>query len=184
MTALHPSCEDILLIMRTRADFSVLSVLWMQHRKNRQIFRRRLCIFLPSTPQDGPKAPPAGWWILGLRGCPEPRLTDKPRGAAIIASAGGIPDELRQYCDMATPCLNDLCQLLINGDVVGDLYAGAHYPRDVADHEWSKAYTIRELDDAQLEQAYSLGAPLAHKIQNGEMRPYDAERIAATYAGG
>lgn len=121
--------------------------------------------------------------LLGLRGCPEPRLTEKPRGAAIITSAGGIPDEFRQYCDLATPWLKDLCQLLFNGEVVGDLYAGAQYPRAVADHEWVKAYTIRALTDAQLQQARTLGATLADRLAHGRVLPYDAKRIEAAYAG-
>ncbi len=121
--------------------------------------------------------------FFDLKGCPEPRLTDKPRGSIIIASAGGIPDELRTYCDLATPWLKDLCQLLFNGEVVGDLYAGAHYPRPVADDEWPRAYTIRALTDTQLEQAYALGAELAYKLASGQVLPYDAKRIEAAYAG-
>ncbi len=119
--------------------------------------------------------------FLDLKGCPEPRLTDKPRGSVIIASAGGMPDELRQYCDLATPWLKDLCQIFYNGEVVGDFYAGAHYPRALADDEWSKAYTIRALTDRQLEQAYTLGAALAHRLAKGLVQPYSAQRIEAAY---
>lgn len=115
--------------------------------------------------------------ILGLKGCPEPRLTDKVRASASIMSAGGIPTELREYCDMGTPFLKDMAELSFNGELVVDMYAGAVFPRELTDEERTRAYFIRELADFQLAEAFDLGVRLAQAIRSGKVRPYDPERF-------
>lgn len=117
--------------------------------------------------------------LLGLKGVPEPRLTGKARGFAVILSAGRIPTELRQYCDMGTPFLTDWASLALNGELVGDLYAGASFSRDLNDEEWCKAYFFRQLSSSQLEQAFDLGAKLAAAVSSGDIHPYDAKRVEA-----
>lgn len=110
--------------------------------------------------------------ILGLKGCPTPRLTDKPRASASLLSAGGIPTELRQYCDLGTPWLRDIASLLFNGEFVADMYAGASYPKPVKNEEWPHAYLLREIMDSQIEEAFELGKTLAKAAAAG-VRPYD-----------
>lgn len=118
--------------------------------------------------------------LLGLKGVPEPRLTRKARGFAIILSAGFMPTELRQYCDMGTAFLSDWGSLAFNGELVGDLYAGAFFSKDLGDEEWSKAYFFRQLTQNQLQQAFELGAKLVRAVTSGEIRAYDARRIEAS----
>lgn len=117
--------------------------------------------------------------ILGLKGAPQPRLTDKPRATASIVSAGMIPTELRQYCDMGTPWLKDMAPMLFNGEFIGDIYAGASYPRELNDEEWQKAAFHRQLAEEHLHQAYELGVAMAEALKQGRVRPYDPLRDTA-----
>ncbi len=120
--------------------------------------------------------------FFDLRGCPEPRLTSKARVSASILSAGGIPPALRQFCDQGTPWLKDAGSLMCNGEFVGDLYAGACYPREVAEEEWPRAYMLRELTEEQLQQARDLGADMARRLSAGDVKPYDVSAMEAIYA--
>jgi len=119
--------------------------------------------------------------LLGLKGVPEPRLTGKARGFAVILSAGLIPTELRQYCDMGTAFLNEWAPLAFNGEFVGDLYAGAFFTKSLSDEEWSKAYLFRQLTEDQFQEAFDLGVKLAGAVRSGKIRPYDAKRIEAAF---
>jgi len=122
--------------------------------------------------------------LLGLKGVPEPRLTGKARGVVIILSAGRIPTELREYCDMGTHFLSDWASLACNGELVGDLYAGAHFTKNLSDEEWSKAYFFRQLTEDQLQQAFDLGVKLVEAIGRGEIHPYDAKAVEAALVQG
>jgi len=117
--------------------------------------------------------------LLGLKGVPEPRLTDKTRGVAIVLSAGLVPPEFRQYCDMGTPFLREWAELALNGSVVADLYAGAEFPRELTGDEWSKAHAVRELSQRQLDDAFAIGVRLVEAIKSGQVQPYDPKRIEA-----
>jgi multimeric flavodoxin WrbA len=119
--------------------------------------------------------------LLGLKGVPEPRLTGKARGITVILSAGLIPTELRQCCDTGTPFLIEWASLAFNGELVGDLYAGAFFTKSLTDEEWSKAYFFRQLTENQLQQAFELGAQLAGAVRSGDIRPYDAKRIEEAF---
>jgi len=114
--------------------------------------------------------------ILGLKGCPEPRLTDKRRAIATILSAGGVPTEMRKYCDTGSPWLQDMAAAICNGECVADLYAGAFFSKELEGEEWSKIYLYRELTDSQLEQAYDLGKAIVRAIKENRVRPYDPLR--------
>lgn len=114
--------------------------------------------------------------ILGLKGCPEPRLTDKARAIATIVSAGGMPTELRKYCDTGSPWLQDMAATICNGECVGDMYAGAVFTKELEGEEWSRMYLFRELTDEQLRQAYDLGVTMARAAKEGTIRPYDPMR--------
>lgn len=111
--------------------------------------------------------------ILGLKGCPEPRLTEKARAVATIVSAGLVPAELRSYCDSGTPWMLETGALMANGSIVGDLYAAACFPRQLSDQEWPRAYFLRELTNAQLSEAYRLGVKMAQALQEGQVKPFD-----------
>ena len=110
---------------------------------------------------------------MGMRGCPEPRATDKVRPVATIVSAGGAPDELRQACDLVTPVLGWYGACMANGLPIGDLYAAARFPRQMQEEDWSRAMLLRELTEEQLQEAYDLGVKMARAIKTGEARPYD-----------
>lgn len=105
--------------------------------------------------------------MMGIKGIPMPRLTDKARVSASIVSAGAIPPHLRQYCDTATPFLRDGGPLLCNGPFVGDMYAAALFPHPLSDEEQANSYFFRKLTDAQLAEARALGQAMVRAIQAG-----------------
>jgi multimeric flavodoxin WrbA len=115
--------------------------------------------------------------ILGLKGCPNPRLTDKTRAVATIVSAGCIPTELRKYCDTGSPWLQDMGAAICNGECVGDMYAGAFFSKELEGEEWSKAFFFRELTEDQLQQAYDLGKDMARAVKEKRIRSYDPMRL-------
>jgi multimeric flavodoxin WrbA len=111
--------------------------------------------------------------LLGLKGCPDPRLTNKPRALASIVTAGAVPEKLRQYCDAGTEWLKDNVPMLFNGEFVIDQYAAAFFPKELNDDEWARAFFLRKLTEAQLEEAFELGKTLASRISEGNVRAYD-----------
>lgn len=114
--------------------------------------------------------------IMGLKGLPMPRLTDKPRASASLMNAGAMPVELRQYCDQGTPWLQGIVPMLCNGPFVADIYVGAQYPRLPEEDEWSRAYLLRELSESQLQQAADLGKNLAGAVAAG-LHPFDVSMM-------
>ena len=122
--------------------------------------------------------------MLGLKGCPEPRLTSKPRAVATIISAGMMPAELRQYCDTGTHWLMEAAALICNAMPGQDMYAAAFFPKELSDEEWRQAYFHRELTDQQFAQAHDLGANMAKAIAAGEVPPYSFEAFMAMMEAG
>lgn len=122
--------------------------------------------------------------MLGLKGCPEPRLRDKPRAVATIISAGMMPAELRQYCDTATPWLMEAAAMMCNGMPGQDMYASAVFDKELTDEEWRGAYFHRQLTEEQLAEARELGADMAKAIKAGQVQPYDFEALMAAMQGG
>lgn len=112
--------------------------------------------------------------FMGLKGCPEPRLTGKARAVATIVSSGGMPIELREYCDIGTPWLKDT-GVFFNGECLGDIYAGAVFTKKLQDEEWSKSFLFRELTEEQLQEAFDLGVKMAEAIKSEKVRPYNPE---------
>ena len=90
---------------------------------------------------------------MGLKGCPEPRLTGKARVIATIVSAGGIPTELRELCGLGTPWLKEAV-VFFNGECIGDMYAGAEFTKTLTGDEWSRSFLYRDLTEAQLQEAF------------------------------
>ncbi len=132
------------------------------------IFMERTCFRL---------ARPTGE-LLGLRGCPEPRLTNKPRALASIVTAGAVPVELRQYCDAGTGWLKENVPMLFNGEFVIDQYAAAFFPKELNDDEWARAFFLRKLTEAQLEEAFELGKTLVSRISVDNVRAYDQSKFS------
>ena len=116
--------------------------------------------------------------LLGLKGCPDPRLTNKPRALASIVTAGAVPEELRQYCDAGTEWLKDNVPMLLNGEFVIDQYAAAFFPKELNDDEWSRAFFLRKLTEAQLEEAFELGKTLASRISEDNVRAYNQTMLS------
>jgi multimeric flavodoxin WrbA len=115
--------------------------------------------------------------LMGLKGCPEPRLTDKARAVATIVSAGCIPTELRKYCDTGSPWLQEMAVTMCNGECVGDMYAGAFFSKELEGEDWNKAFLFRELTEGQLQEAYDLGVTMARAVKEKRVRPYDPMRL-------
>lgn len=111
---------------------------------------------------------------MGMKGCPEPRLTDKARVAATIVSAGCATPELRHTCDMVTPVLGWYASCLANGLPIGTMYAAAFFPREMKDEDWRRAFLLRQITQAQLQEAHDLGANMARAIKAGEVKPYSS----------
>ena len=112
--------------------------------------------------------------LLGLKGCPEPRLTDKARASASIVTAGVVPEELRPYCDSGTEWLKSNLPMMFNGEFVIDQYAAACFPKELKDDEWQKAFFIRRLTEKQLQDAFEVGKTLATRISEGKVRAFDS----------
>jgi len=113
---------------------------------------------------------------MGLKGCPEPRLTGKARAVATIVSAGGMPMEMRAYCDLATPWMKEAA-VFFNGECIGDIYAGAVFNKKLKDDEWSKSFLFRELQEEQLQDAFILGVKMGEAIKNKKVRPFNPENV-------
>ena len=77
--------------------------------------------------------------LLGLKGIPTPRFTDRRRFSVTIATAGTIPAWLRKLCDTATSQMKELGDYALNAKVVGTLYAGALTFKGLRDHDLAKA---------------------------------------------
>ncbi|MBU1276234.1 MAG: flavodoxin family protein [Proteobacteria bacterium] len=122
--------------------------------------------------------------MMGLKGCPEPRLTGKARAVATLVSAGMMPAELRQYCDTGSPWLMEAGVMICNGSPVGDMYAGAVFPRELNDDEWRRAYFFREITEAQDREAFELGQAMAQAIAGGQVKPYDPMAMMAALEEG
>ncbi|MBT3257677.1 MAG: flavodoxin family protein [Deltaproteobacteria bacterium] len=116
---------------------------------------------------------------MGLKGCPEPRLTGKARPLATIVSAGGMPIEMRQYCDMGTPWLKEAA-VFFNGECIGDIYAGAVFNKALEDEDWPKSFLFRELTEEQLQEAFDLGIKMGEATKTGKARPFDPEILMNT----
>ncbi|MBI4859649.1 MAG: flavodoxin family protein [Candidatus Riflebacteria bacterium] len=112
-----------------------------------------------------------GATMMGLRGCPVPRLTEKARACAAVINAGMIPPGLRQYCDLATPWLKDGAPMMFNGEWVGELYAAAMQAESLSDEECHRGFLLKRLTDEQLRQAFDLGVALAKAALAGP-KPY------------
>jgi multimeric flavodoxin WrbA len=111
---------------------------------------------------------------MGLRS----RLTGKTRALASISSAGGMPAKMRKYCDDGTPWLKSNAPLMLHGEWIGDMYAGAVLTKlPETEEEWNTIYSMRKISEQQLREAWDLGMKMAQAIKNRRLRPATIENI-------
>jgi multimeric flavodoxin WrbA len=119
---------------------------------------------------------PAGSF-LGAMGM-ESRLTSKTRALASILNAGGMPSKLRKYCDDGTPWLKGNAPLMLHGQWIGDMYAGAVLSaRPQSEQEWAAVYFKREISPQQLDEAVALGAEVAGAIKSQTLTPVTLDSL-------
>lgn len=129
-------------------------------------------------------ARPAGSFLgvaMGLRS----RLTSKPRALGAISSAGGMPAKQRKFCDDGTPWLRSNAPLMLHGQWVGDMYAGAvlkRMPR--TEEDWNTLYFSRELSPEQFREAEGLGLKMAKAISDGNLRPMTIDKMVGPISRG
>ncbi len=108
----------------------------------------------------------------------ESRITDKIRALGAISSAGGMPERLRRFCDDGTPWLKSNAPLMLHGQWIGDLYAGAELERmPETTQDWQRLYFLRRLSTSQRQQAHGLGAKIVQAIQYGRLKACTMERM-------
>ncbi|UCH82102.1 MAG: flavodoxin family protein [Nitrospiraceae bacterium] len=78
--------------------------------------------------------------VLTIKGCPLPR-SDKTRKAIIIVTSGIVPPMYRKFCDWATDQIKGVVKDSLNGNIVGDMYAGDIEHRGV-EHYFNKAFNL------------------------------------------
>ncbi len=111
------------------------------------------------------------------------RLDDRTRAVGSIASAGGMPERLRKSCDDGTPWLKSNACLILHGEWVGDVYAGADLERRPQDdREWRRIFFLRRLSARQKKRAYALGEKMAKAIRSGRLKPVTIEKMVPTPA--
>ncbi len=106
------------------------------------------------------------------------RIDAKVRAFGSIASAGGMPERLRKYCDDGTPWLRSNAPILLHGQWVGDIYAGADLQRmPRSDQDWQRIYFLRQLSTEQKQRARELGAKMVQAIRSGSLKPVTMENM-------
>ena len=78
--------------------------------------------------------------VFTIKGCPLPR-SDKKRKAIIIVTSGIVPPIYRKFCDWATNQIKGVVKDSLNGQIVGDMYAGDIEHRGV-EHYFDKAFKL------------------------------------------
>jgi multimeric flavodoxin WrbA len=106
------------------------------------------------------------------------RIGNKARALGAIVSAGGMPERMRSFCDDGTPWLKNNSTLILHGQWIGDMYAGAdlEYMPESSD-DWKRIYFLRRLSARQLEKASALGAAMAKAIESGRLKPVTMEKM-------
>ena len=110
--AVNDDMQEILPLMR-EADAYIFGTPILEGTVNAvtKTFLERICWTL---------ARPGRWPV---KGCPEPRTSDRKRAIAIMSS-GIIVPLLRRFCDDATKLIKSTIGDSLNAKLVGTLYAG------------------------------------------------------------
>ena len=125
--------------------------------------------------------------FMGIKGCPEQRSAHAPRPVATILSGGGIPPEMREYCDLGSIWLKEMASSLCNGECIGEVYAGAIFTKELEGDEWHQAFLYRELTEGQLQEACDVGKKMVQALKAGhvKLRIYDERgRLVRTLVDG
>lgn len=113
----------------------------------------------------------------------ETRIGDRVRAVGSLASAGGMPERMRRGCDDGTPWLKSNGCLMLHGEWVGDVYAGADLERRPENgRDWRRIYFLRRLSARQKKRAYALGEKMAKAIRSGRLKPVTIEKMVPAAA--
>jgi hypothetical protein len=106
------------------------------------------------------------------------RIDDRVRAVSAISSAGGMPERFRKFCDDGTPWLKSNAALMLHGQWIGDIYAGADLERMPESRlDWHRIYFLRRISTRQRQRAYALGVKMAKAIQSGSLKPVTMDKI-------
>jgi hypothetical protein len=106
------------------------------------------------------------------------RINNKIRALGAISSAGGMPERLRKFCDDGTPWLKSNAPLMLHGQWIGDIYAGADLEyRPETNQDWQRLFLLRRLSQRQSQQAHALGVKMVQDIQSGRLSPITIEKM-------
>lgn len=106
------------------------------------------------------------------------RINDKVRALGSISSAGGMPERLRKLCDIGTPWLKSNATLMLHGQWIGDMYAGADLERmPESEQDWQRLYFLRRLSARQKDRARVLGVKMVQAIRSGRLAPATMEKM-------
>ena len=112
-----------------------------------KIFEERCCFTLGKATRR----------ILWVKGCPESRIADRERQAAVITTTGVVPAWSRVLCNGSTREMASLARGIFNARVAGTLYAGL--------------INVRGLRERDRLKAYELGRSLAAAVRSAEDDP-------------
>lgn len=119
-----------------------------------------------------PASPAFG--CMGIKTC----INNKSRALGAISSAGGMPERLRKFCDDGTPWLKSNGPLMLHGQWVGDIYAGADLERQPqSEQDWQRLYFLRRLSARQTQQAHELGVKMVQVLRSGRLVPVTIEKF-------
>jgi multimeric flavodoxin WrbA len=106
------------------------------------------------------------------------RIGGKIRALGSISSAGGMPERLRKFCDDGTPWLKSNACLMLHGQWIGDIYAGADLERmPESNQDWQRLFFLRRLSSRQRRQAHELGVKMVQAIRSGNLSPVTMEKM-------
>ena len=76
------------------------------------------------------------------------------------------------------PLTKSNAPLLLHGEWIGDIYAGAVLRKlPQTEEEWNTLYYLREISEQQLREASDLGVKMAQAIKNKRLRPVTMENV-------
>jgi len=91
--------------------------------------------------------------ILWVSGIPESRIREKKRHAVTITTTGVIPNAFRPLFHGSTREMASIARGIFNADIVGNLYAGRLWFRNLSRRDKRKAYRLgKSLVEAQAMQ--------------------------------
>ncbi len=80
--------------------------------------------------------------ILWVKGCPASRLSNRPRFAVILTTAGVVPTWLRALCGGSIAQMSSLARGIFRAKVVGTLFVGPLWQRGLTQSDRTRAYAL------------------------------------------